>query len=58
MLLSFLLGLKCHDSMIRGLFGSTKMQLGRLDLWMGHRLYLMDLTGEDFPNTTQVTSCD
>lgn len=44
--------------MIRGLFGSTKMQLGRLDLWMGHRLYLMDLTGEGFPNTTQVTSCD
>lgn len=44
--------------MIRGLFGSTKIQLGRLDLQLRHRLYQIDLTGEGFPNEIAVTSYD
>ena len=46
--LSFPSGLKCHDSTVRGLFGNTKMQLGRSGL--GHILHQIDLTEEGFPN--------
>lgn len=47
-----------YDSMIREPFGSTKMQLRGLDLWLRHRLCQIDLNGDSFPNIIEGNSYD
>lgn len=55
---SFLSGLKCHDSLFRGLFRSSKTGPTAGAGVKGDRLHQIDLIGEGFPNIIEVTGYD